>query len=105
MQMKLGRFERRQPREISMTMSNLKPPVVHETAVSENVSPGGFRLLSNYARNRNDIVEVTLQNTRHQRLARVVYCQKLSDGRFGIGLELLGDPFDWAEEISPGVPD
>jgi hypothetical protein len=30
-------------------------------------------------------------------LARVVYCQRLADGRFGVGISFTGAAFDWSK--------
>lgn len=30
-------------------------------------------------------------------LARVVYCQRLADGRFGVGISFIGAAFDWSK--------
>jgi len=36
-----------------------------------------------------------------QRLARVVYCQRLPDGHFAVGLQFQGGSVKWAGEATP----
>jgi hypothetical protein len=36
-------------------------------------------------------------------LARVVYCQRLPDGRFGVGLQFQGRPINWSESSLGGA--
>ena len=39
-----------------------------------------------------------------RRLARVVYCQRLPDGHFAVGLQFQGGALKWgSESTSPGV--
>jgi len=99
MQMRLGRLEKRHERGIPVSISSLRQPVVNEKLNTENFSPRGLRVLTLYARRRDEIVEITLETTKQERLARVVYCEKLSNGKYGIGLEIIGDPIDWAAEM------
>jgi hypothetical protein len=38
-------------------------------------------------------------------LARVVYCQRLADGRFGVGISFIGVAFDWSKASTIGAGD
>jgi hypothetical protein len=38
-------------------------------------------------------------------LVRVVYCQRLEDGRFGIGLQFQGQAVNWSKGSPTGAAD
>jgi hypothetical protein len=38
-------------------------------------------------------------------MARVVYCQRLSDGRFGVGMQFLGIGTNWVAGSLAGAAD
>jgi PilZ domain len=61
-----------------------------EKAVTENVSPGGVRVISTSDWFIDDTILVALPAGHFTSAARVAYCDVLGQGRFGVGLEFVG---------------
>ena len=96
-----GRLERRIRLAIPLEVTTLREPSSRERTTTENVCSTGARVLMQRAKNVNDrlIIRSVVGNLRTQ--ARVIYCQRLADGRFGVGLQLKGTPTDWLRGWSP----
>ncbi|MGC2002195.1 MAG: hypothetical protein WA658_20220, partial [Candidatus Acidiferrales bacterium] len=58
-----------------------------EKAVTENVSPGGVRVISTSDWFIDDTILVSLPAGHFTSAARVAYCDALGQGKFGVGLE------------------
>ena len=56
----------------------------------ENFCSLGIRILTQKARELNERLWVRLLDGDLRALARVVYCKRLPDGRFGVGLQFQG---------------
>ena len=61
-----------------------------ERAITENVSPGGIRVISTSEWMVDDTILVALPAGHFTSVARVAYCDALGQGRFGTGLEFIG---------------
>ncbi|MGC1594889.1 MAG: PilZ domain-containing protein [Candidatus Acidiferrales bacterium] len=61
-----------------------------EKAVTENVSPGGVRVISTSDWFIDDTILVSLPAGHFTSAARVAYCDVLGQGKFGVGLEFVG---------------
>lgn len=61
-----------------------------EKAVTENVSPGGVRVISTSDWFIDDTILVSLPAGHFTSAARVAYCHALGQGKFGLGLEFVG---------------
>ncbi|MFZ0582937.1 MAG: PilZ domain-containing protein [Candidatus Acidiferrales bacterium] len=61
-----------------------------EKAVTENVSPGGVRVISTSDWFIDDTILVSLPAGHFTSAARVAYCDALGQGKFGVGLEFVG---------------
>lgn len=82
-----GRFEKRIRLAVALEVVKLRDPARSERVITENVCSQGLRVLARKAMEPNDqlIVRSSMSNARAQ--ARVVYCQRLSGGRFALGLQ------------------
>src|SRR5258708_38087282 len=62
-------------------------PLRRSERPAQNVCSLGIRVLTQRARELNERLWVNSPDGHLRTLARVVYCQRLPDGRFGIGLQ------------------
>jgi hypothetical protein len=81
-----GRAEKRIRLSVPLEVSKLQYPSDAETTVTENISSIGARVLSWRPVEPNErlIIKFLELNLRTQ--ARVVYCERLRHGQFGVGL-------------------
>jgi hypothetical protein len=90
-----GRRERRTPLTVAVQISDFREPAATERTITENVCSGGLRIVAKRQRAPDEslLVSSTTGDLRVQ--ARVVYCQRLRDGRFGVGLHFQGAEVRW----------
>lgn len=90
MPVRSGRVEKRVRLSVPVEISTLQDPITTEHTSTEDVCSIGVRVVSQRHRQRDErlLVRSSLKNL--QALARVVYCQKLSKGRFAVGLQFVG---------------
>jgi hypothetical protein len=82
-----GRLEKRVRLSLPVEISNPEDPSATERTTTENVCSMGVRLVAEHARELNEQLMICSLVGDLRRLARVVYCQRLPNGRFGIGVE------------------
>lgn len=82
-----GRIERRIRLAVPVQISSVQDPSAIERAITENVCSIGVRVVSQAAKELNERLSVKFLPGDLRSLARVVYCQRLPDGRFGVGLQ------------------
>jgi hypothetical protein len=87
MPVRFGRLERRVQLSLPVEISNPEDPSATERTTTENVCSMGVRLVAEHARELNEQLMIYSFVGDLRRLARVVYCQRLPNGRFGIGVE------------------
>lgn len=89
MRVPTGRVERRTTK---MQFVELVPvgdsEVAKVEAITENVSPRGARVITDSVCAPGKVVRLEAPNERLNLLARVVYCQRLENGKFAVGLQL-----------------
>lgn len=95
-----GRLEKRIRLEVPVQISNVQDPSAMEQTTTENVCALGMRILTQQARELNERLMVNSIMGDLRKLARVVYCQRLPDGRFGVGLQFQGFAVDWPRPSS-----
>jgi len=100
MPVRSGRLEKRTQRAITVEISTLQHPPVIERASTENVSPLGLRLLTQRPLEQDARLMIRSLQGEHRAVARVVYCQRLADGRFGVGMQFLGANVNWPKELT-----
>jgi hypothetical protein len=87
MPMRSGRLEKRTRLAIPVRISSLKEPSAGERSTTENICSLGLRVLVQSARKLNERLLIKSVDGELQAAARVVYCERLLDGRFALGLE------------------
>jgi hypothetical protein len=90
-----GRLEKRIRLAIPVEVSSPRDPAATERTTTENVCSLGLRILTQRAKEMNERLMINSLAGDLRTLARVVYCQRLPDGRFGIGLQFQGLAVDW----------
>jgi hypothetical protein len=80
-------------------------PAATERTTTENVCALGIRILTQRARDLNERLMISWVMGDQRTLGRVVYCQRLPDGRFGVGLQFQGQGVNWSEGTMAGGTD
>jgi PilZ domain len=92
----ISRFEKRIARAVTVELSRIDTSLFKEMAVTENVSPRGLRLATGHEWMPGDRVLVICTEDAVWSQARVIYCKRLKEVRFAVGLELLNRVDQWA---------
>jgi hypothetical protein len=104
MHLRSGRLEKRIEIAIPLQISTILEPDGAERTTTENVCSLGIRVLTDHARELNERLMIQSLKGDLKRVARVVYCQRLPDGHFAVGLQFQGNAVKWAKEsASPGT--
>ena len=98
-----GRLENRIRLAIPVQISSFQESAAIERTTTENVCSLGVRVLTQWARELNERVVVSSPVADLRSPARVVYCQRLPGGRFGIGLEFLETLVNWPKNALNGA--
>jgi hypothetical protein len=91
-----GRSEKRIARTVNLEVC-LDELTLNESMLTENVSAHGARVLVEQKLQPGQRVLVNSPKEGVRSHARIVYCHRLSEGRFAIGLELSGRVELWAK--------
>jgi len=83
-----GRSEKRIARTVSVEVCLQDEPKLNERMLTENVSAHGARVFMERKLRAGQQVLVSLPKEGLQSQARIVYCQRVSEKRFAVGLEL-----------------
>jgi len=97
MPMRSGRLEKRTRLAVPVRISSLKEPSAGERSTTENICSLGLRVLVRHARELNERLLIKSADGELQADARVVYCERLHDGRFALGLEFCGEVTKWLQ--------
>jgi len=100
-----GRLEKRVPLAVPVQVSSLKDPAAAEKTISENVCSLGMRILAKQTKELNERLMISSLAGDLRTIARVVYCQRLPDGRFGVGIQFLGQSIRWPKDTLVGTSD
>jgi PilZ domain len=84
---------------LPLQVAGNRDPGDAEATTTENISPRGARVTVRRPRQPGELVLVTLRGGKTPARARVVYCQPLPGGIFGVGLQFAEPPWGW-----PGAP-
>lgn len=98
-----GRLEKRIPLAVPVEISSLQNPGPGERTVTENVCSLGVRVVTGHSRDSNERLMVSSLAGDLRAMARVVYCQRLPDGRFAIGLVFQGTAVNWLKDSRSGT--
>jgi len=98
-----GRLEKRIQLAFPVEISTLRDPSATERTSTENVCSLGVRVVSERRKELNERLMVRSFVGDLRTVARVVYCQRLSDGRFGVGMQFLGIGTKWKADSGAGL--
>ena len=94
----VGRGTKRTPQVITVELYSAEHPEYREQTLTENVSAIGARVVSSRTWPQGERVVISSDLGTVRRVARVVYCQPLSDGRFAVGLHVERSHLPWNDE-------
>jgi len=98
-----GRLEKRIPLAVPLQISSVLDPAATERTTTENFCSLGIRILTQRARELNERLWVRSLDEDLRTLAHVVYCQRLADGRFGVGLQFQRQAVNWSRNSLAGA--
>jgi hypothetical protein len=98
MPMWFGRLEKRTRLAVPLRISSPKEPSAGEPSTTENICSLGLRLLVRHARELNERLLIKSVDGELQAAARVVYCERLLDGRFALGVEFRDEVTNWLKK-------
>ena len=100
-----GRLEKRIRLAVPVEITSLQYTSANERTTTENVCSFGIRVLTQNARELNERLMIRSLVGDLRTLARVVYCQRLPDGHFGVGLQFQGVAVHWSHDALAGTAD
>jgi hypothetical protein len=92
-----GRLHRRIHLTVPVNLLNAGEPRAAEDGVTENVSPRGARVLVKTPMESDALLLLKSPTSRFRTSVRVVYCELLPGGQFGLGLQVEGPSINWTE--------
>ena len=90
------RKESRIPMEVSLELSTLEEPFLHEKVVTKNTSRHGARVVCKEPWRPKDHILVSLPRGDKRSRARVAYCNAMPGNAFAIGLRFSSAVDGWA---------
>ena len=90
MSLPTGRSDRRIPKKVPVELARPDSSQLRETAIAQNVSARGMRVATEQIWRPGDPVLLSAPESGFRTRARVVYCQRMKNNTFAVGLELLG---------------
>ena len=92
-----GRMEKRLPIIVGVRLANRVATETdgEERTYTDNISPGGARVFSQRSWQPGDVIRITALNEKPV-WSRVIYCQRLGDDRFGLGVKFGSPPVMWS---------
>jgi len=97
-----GRIEKRIRLAVPREVSKLWDPAGPEHTITENVCSSGVRVLTRRALAPSERLIVRSLKSDLQTQVRVVYCQRLPDGRYGVGLQFPGVAINFLSAVRRG---
>ena len=105
MAVRSGRLEKRVQLSLHVQISSLYDPATTERSTTENVCSLGMRVVTQKAKQLNERLMISSSVGNLRAMARVVYCQRLPDGRFGVGIQFQGQSVNWTTGSLAGASD
>jgi hypothetical protein len=93
-----GRMDKRLPIAMVVHLAQAKDQPVNgsEVTYTDNISINGARIVTSRPWQTGEIVQVTPLKEETTIRGKIVYCQKLMDDRYCIGLNFRGRPVTWS---------
>ena len=104
MSVRSGRLERRITLAVPLQISSVVDPAPERTT-TENVCSLGMRVVTQRAREMNERLMISSLLGDLRTLARVVYCQRLPNGHFAVGLQFQEVAVKWPRDSTAGAAD
>jgi hypothetical protein len=95
-----GRYDKRTARAITIELLRLDESQLNKVAITENVSPRGARIVTEWNCAPGKHLLVTVPEEGAKSLARVVYCQRVESTKFAVGLQLVVRVEEWGKPTS-----
>jgi hypothetical protein len=95
--MSIGRSEKRIAKAVSVEVCLWDQPKLNERMLTENVSAHGARVFAERMLQPGQQVLVSSSKEGVRSQARIVYCHRVSENSFAVGLELSGRVDLWAK--------
>jgi len=95
--MPTGRSDRRITKEVAVELARPDNPQLKETSMAQNVSARGMRIATEDVWLPGDPVLLSSPESGFRTEARVVYCKRMENNRFAVGLELLAPLGEWTK--------
>ena len=84
-----GRSDRRITKEVAMELARADASQLREMAIAQNVSARGMRVVTEDVWLPGEPVLLSSPKSGLRTRARVVYCKRMENNKFAVGLELL----------------
>ena len=81
-----GRSDKRIPKEVVVELALSDASQLKEAAVAQNVSARGMRVATEHVWRPGDSVLLSSPESGFRTQARVVYCQRMENNKFAVGL-------------------
>src|SRR5882757_5978542 len=91
------RIQKRTHASVALQISSAEQPFITELAFSENVSLHGVRVVTERAWKPGERVIVKSYHGSIQSRAKVIYCYRLAEARYAVGLELHSAVGTWLD--------
>ena len=92
-----GRSDKRIPKEVVVELALSDASQLKDAAIAQNVSARGMRVATEDVWLPGDPVLLSSPESGVRTQARVVYCQRMENNRFAVGLELLAPLGEWTK--------
>src|SRR5882757_2054422 len=98
------RSQKRTRATVALQIASAGQPFITELAFTENVSLHGVRVVTERAWKPGERVIVKSFHGSIQSVAKVIYCYRLAETRYAVGLELHSAVGTWADVLQPPSP-
>jgi hypothetical protein len=98
------RIQKRTPATVALQITSAKQPFITELAFTENFSLHGVRVVTERAWKPGERVIIKSYHGSVQSVAKVVYCHRLAEARYAVGLELRSAVGTWLDVSQAQTP-
>jgi hypothetical protein len=85
---------------VSLAQPQEKSVNGYEITYTDNISAHGARVISGHFRNPGEVLDVTCLKDQVPFRGKVIYCHKLEDDRYGVGVYFLGRNVTWSKFLT-----
>ena len=95
--MATGRSDKRITKEVAVELARPDASQLRETTIAQNISDRGLRVTTESVWLPGEPVLLSSPESGLRTQARVVYCKRMENNRFAVGLELLASLGEWTK--------